>query len=254
VTAVATNQQTAYAVNDGKNCPAYAGPDWRNAQGAPIDVSVTCASSGLVTTAFIASGNASEYDATRRSAIKRVIATAANVDIASVSLTIPRFSIMADALVAAYKYFYGTNITAAVEITAEIIVANTAVANSIMSTLASGIFASPSALQAALASGGAPEIVVLEIVSVSNVSSHSSPPPPFEIVVPDLDDGGSPVGGITAAGVIFCILVIPGLVRSRHYQLFLFRKYFSFASSLKTTPPTERPGVALVEMPEAKHI
>ena len=141
--------------------------------------------SGLVMTTFIASGDISEYDVTRLSAIKRVIASAANVDTASVSLTATASS---------------------VQIAAEISVPNIAVANSTSAMLASGIFASPSALQAALASGGAPGIAIVAIVlppipiDIAALAAFVSPPNPALVPFPSpSSNGGSSVGGVHVA-------------------------------------------------------
>lgn len=109
---------------------------------------------GKVTATFATAGEVADYNHALRSAIKAVIASAADVNPASVSLAVT---------------------AASVRIATTVVVANDAVATSTAASLASGIFASPAALQAALASGGVGGVVVTEITSAPVSTSSLLP-------------------------------------------------------------------------------
>lgn len=108
---------------------------------------------GLVTATFTAAGDVSDYDTTTQEVIKGVIAAGAGVTADAVTLTITG---------------------ASVSITASILVSDGAAATSTAASLSSGIFASSSALSAALAGAN----LALTVEALTPVTSALAVPPP----------------------------------------------------------------------------
>ena len=129
-----------------------------------------------VVSAFTASGDVQDYDSAKVAAIKSVLASAAGVGREQVSLTITAASVM---------------------ITSEISVPDEATADSTSSSLATGIFASADALEAALSTGGVSGVTVAKIDQA----------PSAQAVLPA--SGGSVAIGIEvlAVAAVFAILV-----------------------------------------------
>jgi len=129
----------------------------------------------------------SDYDETKRDAIKQVLASAAGVAPTAVEITIEPASVKVGAI-----------------ITSPAVSAATATA-----TLATGILANSSALESALVSGGVSGVVVTAITETPVVAA-SPPPPPFA----PPPTGGSGLGpalyGIIAGSVVGVLVI--GLV------------------------------------------
>jgi len=141
-----------------------------------------------VTVAFTASGDVSDYDTARQDLIKTVLAGEANVAPGAVALTIT---------------------AASVTISATIAVADEATATSTAASLSSGIFASSSTLETALANGGVTvTIATIDTApTVATVGSSSGSS--------DSGCGAGCIGGIVGGCFVPILVLILWVARRR---------------------------------------
>jgi len=144
----------------------------------------------IATAAFSASGDVSDYDQATQAGIQTAIASEAGVAVSAVSLDISAGSVI---------------------ITATIAVPAAQVASSV-DALSSGMFSSPSALQAALSSAGVAITVEAIQTAPMTISSPAPPPLPERPLIPPVETGmskstrigaavGGAIGGVVVIGV-----------------------------------------------------
>ena len=135
----------------------------------------------IVTTAFTASGDVSDFTPSKKEGIKTVFATAARVDPSVVTVTVTSASVL---------------------ITVAIAFSSPAAATTAVSTLSTGILANQGSLAAAL-QAAVPSIVVQTIVTAPVITSVTGG---RETATVNLTSTGLSGGGI--AGIIIAILVV----------------------------------------------
>jgi len=160
----------------------------------------------IVTTAFTASGDVSDFTPSKKDGIKTVFATAAGVDPSVVTVTVTSASVL---------------------ITVAIAFSSPAAATTAVSTLSTGILANQGSLAAAL-QAAVPSIVVQAVVTAPVITSGpgTSTSGPGTAIAPLT----SPSAGLSGGGIAGIVIAIAVVVLGLITYLFCKRSYGGVAS------------------------